>query len=416
MIGALSVGYYVSAAHQKKLANPDFLRQRLDAVENGDDVSRASSRPASLIRVQEARRDTVGSIRAFYGRLVEVQMAKISTEVSGLVVELPIEVGQRVVGGETLIAQIDKTWIELDIEQTEAEVKILEAQFAHQTSEAQRLESLALSRAVSESELNNQRTIVEQFRRNLEKSRIAAREAKEKFKRTTILAPFDGYIVRRDTGLGELLSPGMPIAEIVSLGNVDAKVFVTEDVVDRITIGDEIPINVDPLGMRVVGKVRSVVPYGPTGSRSFPILVRLEDRDGQLKVGMSVTALVATTDPREEIVVSKDAVLDKPDGALVWVAVKDEASAEEVPDDPRYIAKPVPVKLTARTVTEYGVQAETDEGEAILVAGAKTIIEGAERLVPNQSIRIVEIDPAIMENLPASTGQKVIAPKQRVGL
>ncbi|MDR1963141.1 MAG: efflux RND transporter periplasmic adaptor subunit [Planctomycetaceae bacterium] len=410
LIGASSVGYYVFAFYQPQ-----------SKVENQNETEKKTvPRPPSLVRVDSARKELINTIRPFHGKLLEVQLARISTEISGLVVALPIEVGQKVKGGETLIAQIDKTWLELTIAQTEAEIKILEKQCAFQVSESERIESLALSRAVSESELNNQRTLVEQFRQNLEKAIIANKEAKEKLKRTTILAPFDGYVIRRDTGLGELLAPGTSIAEIVSLGFIDARVNVVEEYINHIKIGDEMPIIIDELGIKVVGKIHAIVPYDLMAPRSFPVIVRLEDRNGELKVGMSATALVAITDPNEEIVVSKDAVLMKPDGSTVWVAVKTQSekndsgiSKEE--DSSIFIAKPVPVKITAEGITSYGIEPETEEGQAILIAGAKTVIEGAERLIPDQRIRIEEINPKLLENLPPSTGHRIIKPKARIG-
>lgn len=405
VVGASASGYYMS---------------RLN-IEVADSEKRADfpdkvARSAALVRVDEARRDMIDTVRSFNGRLVAVQLAKVSTEVSGLVVELPVEVGQQVKGGETLIAQIDKTWIELDIELTEAEIAILEKQYEFQLSETRRLESLAVSRAISESELSSQQTLLEQFRRNLEKARIANKQAREKLKRTTILAPFDGYIIKRETGLGELLSPGTTIAEVVSLGHIDAQVNIGEYLIDRIKIGDEMPIVVDSLGIKVVGRVHSVVPYGLTGARFFPVVVRLDDREGRLKVGMSVTALVSTTDPHEEIVVPKDGLLDKPEGAVVWVVVEESGPSPEGGETGiRLVAKPVPVKITAKALEDYGVAPETEEGREWLVPGAKVVIEGAERLVPDQVVRITGINPEILENLPPVSGHKVIEPKERIG-
>ncbi|MDR2756774.1 MAG: efflux RND transporter periplasmic adaptor subunit [Planctomycetaceae bacterium] len=402
LIGAGSVGYYVFAFYQPQ---PKTGNQN-------ETEKKSPSRPLSLVRVDTVRKELINTIRPFHGKLIEVQLARISTEVSGLVVALPIEVGQKVKGGETLIAQIDKTWLELTIAQTEAEIKILEKQYAFQLSESERIESLALSRAVSESELNNQRTLVEQFRQNLEKAVIANKEAKEKLKRTTILAPFDGYIIRRETGLGELLAPGTPIAEIVSLGSIDACVAVVEEYINHIKIGDEMPIIISELGIKVVGKVHSIVPYDLMSPRSFPVIVRLEDRNGELKVGMSATALVAITDPKEEIVVSKDAVLMKPDGSTVWLAVPSQSKEE---DASILTAKPVPVKITAEGINSYGIEPETEEGQTLLVAGTKAVIEGAERLIPDQQIRIEEIDPKLLENLPPVTGHRIINQKTRIG-
>ncbi|MDR2169086.1 MAG: efflux RND transporter periplasmic adaptor subunit [Planctomycetaceae bacterium] len=390
-------------------------------------------RPASPVRVDVVRKDSISNVRLFHGRLVEVQRSRISSEVSGLVSDLPIEIGMRVKGGETLFAQIDKTWLSLVIEQTEAEIRSLSHRLAHEEGELRRLLEPDMILAFSESQRSQQKTLVEQYSQDLEKAKVANREAKEKLKRTTIVAPYDGYIIRRETGKNELLSPGMSIAEVVSLGEVDARVMISEDIIDRIRVGDEVAVVVDSLGVRVVGKVHRIVPYAPTGARIFPVLVRLSDQGGHLKVGMSITAEIVTNNPSEEILVSKDSVLDRPDGAIVWLAIKTNKQTDKQTDkqtntqtdaqinkettnnkqEEQWIAKPIPVKIKVTAITDYGVVPETDEGKKLLVAGAKTIIEGAEKLTANQVIRIDTIDPKLLENLPSPNGQKIINPKQR---
>ncbi|MDR2642205.1 MAG: efflux RND transporter periplasmic adaptor subunit [Planctomycetaceae bacterium] len=368
-------------------------------------------RPASPVRVDVVRKDAISNVRLFHGRLVEVQRSRISSEVSGLVNELPIEIGMQVKGGETLFAQIDKTWLSLVIEQTEAEIRSLERRLEHERSELQRFMRPGMVTAITESERSQQQALVEQNVQDLEKAKIANREAKEKLKRTTIVAPYDGYIIKRETGKNELLSPGTSIAEVVSLGEVDARVMISEDIIDRIKVGDEIAVVVDSLGVRVVGKVHRIVPYAPTGARIFPVLVRLSDQGGHLKVGMSITAEVVTSNPSEEILVSKDSVLDRPDGAVVWLALE----ADKQPGkESQWIAKPIPVKIKVTAISDYGVVPETEEGKNLLVSGAKVIIEGAEKLTANQSIRIDTIDPKLLENLPSPNGQKIINPKPRI--
>ncbi|MDR2763070.1 MAG: efflux RND transporter periplasmic adaptor subunit [Planctomycetaceae bacterium] len=404
----------------------------------GSGLSRSSrTRPAAPVRVDLVRKDTISNVRLFHGRLVEVQRSRISSEVSGLVNELPIEIGMQVKGGETLIAQIDRTWLSLVIEHTEAEIRSLTQRVAHEEGELNRLTTsqMIAAEASTVSQRSQQRALVEQYVQDLEKAKVANREAKEKLKRTTIVAPYDGYIIKRETGKNELVSSGTSIAEVVSMGEIDARVMISEDIIDRIKVGDEVAVIVDSLRVRVVGKVHRIVPYAPTGARIFPILVRLSDQGGHLKVGMSITAEIVTSNPSEEILVPKDAVLDRPDGAIAWVAVKSEASMQmqstadkkpsksndansgkEINDKKveQWIAKPAPVKIKITAIHDYGVVPETDEAKKLLVAGAKVIIEGAEGLTANQIIRIDTIDQKLLENLPSPNGQKIINPKQRV--
>jgi multidrug efflux pump subunit AcrA (membrane-fusion protein) len=64
--------------------------------------------------------------------------------------------------------------------------------------------------------------------------------------------------------------------------------------------------------------VRQVVPMGENAARTFPVKVGLEDREGVLKPGMSVAALVPTAEREMRVTVPRDSVLRGPMGEYVW--------------------------------------------------------------------------------------------------
>ena len=126
---------------------------------------------------------------------------------------------------------------------------------------------------------------------------------------------------------------------------------------------------------------------------------------GQLSPGANAgTATVATSTPS----ISKDAVLVRPDGSTVWVALpKDEELIQEpragqddhltakFPDELKLSAaevRPVPVVISARLSNEYAIEPETDGGRRLLTAGTSVVIEGAERLTPGQQVRVVDLN------------------------
>ena len=124
-------------------------------------------------------------------------------------------------------------------------------------------------------------------------------------------------VVAKHVELGGHVTVGTPIVEIVASGTLDAQLMVPESVVNLLQVGQELSIEIDPLREEVTGKVTSVTPYGPMASRTFPVRIRLDDQGGKLKVGMSVTASIPMGSEHEALVVSRDAVLIRPDGATV---------------------------------------------------------------------------------------------------
>jgi RND family efflux transporter MFP subunit len=384
LLGVLIGWWTVSYSSRERLNDPEFLRQQLQRV-SPDDGDNENGPPPALVRVSVAKRKMIQPQRSIVGRLTEVRKVTVASEVTGKIIEMPVEVGTLVIGDKTLLAHVDDIWPRLARQQNRARVDSTKARLDYELLELERHEQLADENAISQSELESKQAKVTELQASLAETEAAVEEQSERIARSTIIAPFDGTVVAKHVELGGHVSEGTPIVDIVSRGEVDAMLMVPESVVNLICVDQDLQIRIDALGEEVPGTVVSVTPYGPTASRTFPVRVRLDDQDGRLKVGMSVTALVATGPETEALVVSKDAVLVRPDGSTVWVAVPNgEGSGAEV--------QPVPVTVSARMPDEYAVAPETDRGQKLLAAGTSVVIEGAERLMPGQQVRVVNLD------------------------
>lgn len=381
MLGGLAGGWAVWRSVHEQLQDPEFLRRQLERADPQAGRANSQTSPA-LIRVSVAQRKKVQPQRSIVGRLVEVRKVTVASEVTGKIVELPVDRGTHVIAGQTVLARVDEVWSRLAAKRNKAQLASTEAQLAYQQAELRRGERLSETDVVTASELESRRAVVQELEAKAEEAKATLEEETERMSRSVILAPFDGTIVEKQAELGGYLSPGDPIVDIVSRGQVEALLMIPESMINLIQLDQPLPIRIDPLAEEVRGTVVSVTPYGPAASRTFPVRVRLDDRSGRLKVGMSVTASIATGPEREALVVSRDAALVRPDGSTVWVTVP-AAKADGVQ------VQPVPVKINARMPSEYAIEPETDTGRRLLIDGTSVVIEGAERLMPGQQVRIV---------------------------
>ncbi|HPP54775.1 MAG TPA: efflux RND transporter periplasmic adaptor subunit, partial [Thermoguttaceae bacterium] len=293
------------------------------------------------------------------------------------------EEGDLVEAGKTVLARIDDIWARLALEQQQAEWVAAAAELEYQKGELRRLEELFKAAAVTESELHQKQTQIAQLEAKLQQIQAAMAQEQERQKRSVVYAPFDGVVTAKQAELGQYVQPGSPLVEIISRGQIDAQLMVPESAVNHLRLGQTISIGVDPLGEEAVGKVVSITPFGPTASRTFPVRVRIEDPSGRLKVGMSITARIPTGPEKPALVVPKDAVLEKPDEAVVWVVTPDQSASQtgEV--------RPTPVTIDIRLPTEYAVTVQTAQGAELLKPGAQVVIEGGERLMPGQKVQII---------------------------
>jgi len=398
LAGAAIAGWWFSANHAKQLSDAQFLTSRLESLDASADEGPAS-RPPALVRVTAASRQVVLPTKPLYGRLVEVRKVTVSSEVTGKILQMPVEEGTLVEEGKTLLASVDEVWSRLAIRQIKAEIVAIEAELKHEDGELTRLHPLAQGGTITQSELEKQDSLVKQLQARLTKAETMLEEEQERLARSEIYAPFDGAVVEKHAEIGQILSPGSPVVEIVSRGEIDAEIRVPESLVDWAYVGLELPIVVEPLQIEAVGRVVSVIPYGLTASRTFPVRLRLDDQEGRLKVGMSVQALVPKGEQIEEIFVDRSAVLVRPDGCVAWVAVP--------ADDAGHEAQPAAVEIVAREKEGYAIRPETPNDAAVLQPGALLIVEGAERLTAGQDVQIVTIAQHHLEHLPEASGHQL---------
>ncbi len=386
LLAGTAAGWFaVQRYYSSRLSDAEYLEQRLQAVSGGGNSGNSDDRPPVFVRIGTAERRTVHPTRKLVGRLVEVRKVTLQSEVTGKILAMPVDEGSPVAADETVIARIDDVWTRIARQRISAEMASVRARLSFEQAELEKYEQLVAKKVATQSELEQRQAAVDQFTADLEEAAARLTETEEQLSRLVLRAPFDGTVVAKRAELGQLVGPGTPIVDIISRGRIDARLMVPESCIERIRLGESLPIHVDPLGEEFPGEVVLLVPYGPTASRTFPVRVSLDDLGGRLKAGMSVSTHVATADRVEGLVVPRDAVLIRPDTATVWVA------RPTAGDGPTTV-EPVPVAVTARMRYEYAVAPETVEGEALLAEGALVVVEGAEQLLPGMAVRTAKFD------------------------
>lgn len=404
IIGATGSFWIINSRSQAQLSDKGFLQSRLQELETLQKGKEQTPQRLPIVRVQSAKLMEIADQRRFDGRLIEIQKTIVASEVSGLIRQMPVEVGDKVKKDASLIVDVDTTWLDIALIQAKRQNEFDRVNMELQRAELNRLERLTERQmgVVTQSDLEKQSALAEESVAKFKLSEAAVNEIQEKLDRTKIYPPFNGSIIKKCAELGAYVSPGSPLVEIVSDGQIDALFHIGENYIDKVQLGDKINVKICPLGETVEGTIQSIVPYGATAARSFPVRIRLDDKQGKLKVGMSVECILETTDKQEKLTVVQDAVLQKPGENTVWVAIPTDS-----PDV--FKAIPVPVYVHAKANGFRAVRPATQQGLQQLKPGALTITEGAERLMPNQEVSIKELNPALLKDLPTAAGMQTFS-------
>ncbi|TWU35708.1 Multidrug resistance protein MdtA precursor [Novipirellula aureliae] len=364
---------------------------------------------AQLVRVGEIQRASIMPVRTLIGDLVALRTATIATEVAGKVVALPVDEGTKVVGGKTVLARIDDTWTKLDEAKIESQIAEKKATQAFEKGELRRFEDMFRQNAVSSSEVEQKRSLIEELEASLSQLQVLLKEAQERNMRLELIAPFDGSVVAKHSELGEYVSVGSQIVEIVSSGRIDARIMVPEESLPLLSVGDSVTLIVDSLGMELEGKVFSINAKGSLGSRTFPVRIALDDQDGKLLPGMGVSVFVPVMRESTELIVPRDAVLIKPDEATLWILQPQDKNGPHGEPQPVWLAQPVPVRVLSQTRESYAIACQRETDVERVVPGVQVVTEGLERLTPGAIVRVDE-DRSPLSPVPGTyrTGQQIV--------
>lgn len=188
---------------------------------------------------------------------------KISPEVSGEIIELPIKEGEQVEKGKILCRIKPDTYISYKeraiaaVNTSKARLTQSEAQLAQQLLAFNRSKQLFEQKAISESDFETAKTNyevaladVKSSRFGVESSEASLKEANENLLKTTIYAPMSGTISKLNVELGErvlgtIQMAGTEILRIANLGRMETRVDVNENDIVRVKMNDTALIEVD---------------------------------------------------------------------------------------------------------------------------------------------------------------------------
>lgn len=291
-------------------------------------ASRKREKPI-LVTTDKAFRKTITQLVTATGKIQPEIEVKISPEVAGEIIEIPVREGQVVRKGDLLL-RIKPDTYRAQVEEQQAALSGARstsvqhrAELAKAENDYKRVRSLFEKNLMSEADRNAAQTNYEIARAALEASLFAIqraegslRQIREALSKTIILSPATGSVSSLTSRVGERVVgtsqfEGTEVMRIADLNNMEARVNVNENDVVNVKVGDTARISVDAWPDRtIIGVVREIASTARTnnaGSQeevtNFEVKVSIADRTVQLRPGMSATADIETATVQNAVAV-----------------------------------------------------------------------------------------------------------------
>jgi RND family efflux transporter MFP subunit len=396
-----------------------------------------AQKPDTLARVKVSKVQTLpeGSKVELPGNVLPWATSQLAAEVDGRVEKILVEEGQSVLEGAPLISlRTQPKQLELELAMAEKEIitnrldelttgtrpeVIAEANAAVENAEATlKLAQIELNRTqklfkdgvLSSNDFDNATTAADRAQAahkgkkarwdeliagpRIEKikqqeARLSVAEAKIKLlhdniERSVIRSPFNGFIIKKLTEVGQWLEKGAPGVTMIATNPVKVEVHIPQHYFYQVRKGIKVQVILearqDGLSNRIFqGKVVEVIPFGNATSRTFPVRIKVNNPKSILTAGMLVKVLYQLKkSSSKQIYVSKDALVRSSMETVVWV----------VRSEPGKILKAHKVIVTPGE-QKNSMIAINSKGNKIKV-GDRVVVQGNERLRPGINVKIVE--------------------------
>lgn len=223
----------------------------------------------TTVETQKATLSTLTQKVSATGKIQPELEIKLSSEVSGEIIELPVKEGQMVQKGDLLVrinpdiyqsvlkrSAASLETVRASLQQSEATLKEAEASY-------QRNKQLFAKGVISKSEWDKAVSAYEVAKAsresahfNVQSAMASVSEAQDNLKKTVIYAPTTGTISKLNVELGErvvgtIQMSGTEIMRVANLGSMEVEVDVNENDIVKVNIGAPVQIAVDAYLKRI---------------------------------------------------------------------------------------------------------------------------------------------------------------------
>jgi HlyD family secretion protein len=296
-------------------------------------INAKREKPIPVTTEKAARRNILQTVSATGKVQPEVEV-KISPEVAGEIIELPVQDGMAVKKGDLLVKIKPDSYKAL-VEQQEAAISAAKATNLQQKAttlkteqDFKRAEDLFNKKLISVQEYNAAqaafdvaKNTFESSLHEIERAQAGSSQARDQLSKTTIYSPIDGTITLLNSKLGERVVAtnqfaGTEVMRVADLSHMQAVVDANENDVVNVKINDKAKVTIDAYADRKFhGTVQQIANTGKTtgaGTQeevtNFEVKIRIDDHDVKLRPGLSCTADIETSEVKNAMAVPMQSV------------------------------------------------------------------------------------------------------------
>lgn len=342
-----------------------------------------ASTPRSLtpVRTSEVQSIDAGTSNTYSANIQPYQQVDLAFKSNGYLASVKqvkdstghvrnIDQGDWVAKG-TVLATVDQADYKERLQQANAQLARAQANYDRAKLSFDRTSVLYQNGAATKPDYDNANAQVLDTQASIESAKASAAEAKIALGYCELRAPFDGWLVKRNVDVGQLVGAATNGFTISDVRSVKAAFGVPDTAMEHIRLGSPETITTDAVAGTFAGHVTSISPSADPKSRVYSVEVTVPNGDNRLKAGMIASITISPGPARNLVtVVPLTAVvrsLDNPNGFAVFVP---EGNGDTVK------VRMVDVELGSAYGNLIAVMRGLNPGNRVITTGATMIKNG----------------------------------------
>lgn len=227
--------------------------------------------PALKVRVRSVLAESIDRSIVLYGRTEPNRTTTLRAETSGRIVEVLARRGKKVSAQESILR--------IAMNDRQDQLSHAEAQLAQRRLEYEGAKSLSTKGFQGKTQLAERNAL-------LKESQALVATLKRDIANTLIAAPFEGVMFERHVEVGDYVSVGDPVAEIVDLDPLIVRGDLTQKDISFLSIGQPATVTLAN-GDEHQGKIRYLASLSDEKTNTFRVEVSLDNPDYKIFGGLS---------------------------------------------------------------------------------------------------------------------------------
>ena len=269
--------------------------------------------------VDAVKRGDLNLVVSSNGVVDPINKVEIKSKASGRVEDLRFIEGDEVQKG-SLLLMLDQRTTKNDVDQAKADLAVAEASLQQAANNYERSRELFGKSLVSEQDRDQSNLEFVRAQAQLVKAKASLSSADERLADTRIVSPISGIVLTKTVELGQIISSGVSnvgggtlIATLADMDEVFVLTNVDEVDIGKVKVGQPATVIADAYpDVRFNGSVERIAPQGTTQQSvtTFTVVVRVRNRGGILKAGMTSTVDIEIFNQKGVLLVPSEALTD----------------------------------------------------------------------------------------------------------